>query len=94
MRLPESELFITYAVDPNLMPMRCESAKQSLTNGDDEGHAEELPPERPLDLVEEVGVGGAQVPQDQPELGQRPVERVVVDLDHLVPLLKTHSRNR
>ena len=74
------------------MPMRCESATQSLTNGDDEGHAEELPSERPLDLVEEVGVGGAQVPQDQPELGQRPVERVVVDLDHLVPLLKTSSR--
>ena len=80
MRLPKSELFIT--------------AKQSLTNGYDEGHAEELPSERPLDLVEEVRVGGAQVPQDQPELGQRPVERVVVDLDHLVPLLKTHSRNR
>ena len=73
------------------MPMRCESGKQSLTNGDDEGNAEELPPERPLDLVEEVCVGGAQVPQDQPELGQRPVERVVVDLDHLVPLLQTDN---
>ena len=59
-----------------------------LTNGNDEGHAEELAAERPLDLVEKVLVGGAEVPQDQPELGQRPVERVVVDLHHFVPLLK------
>ena len=29
------------------------------------------------------------MPQDQPELGQRPVERVVVDLNHLVPFLKS-----
>ena len=103
MRFPDLEPFIIDTVIPNpacRSPPRPRSSSSGwaglsqqtcsdrLTNGNDEGHAEELAAERPLDLVEKVLVGGAEVPQDQPELGQRPVERVVVDLHHLVPLLK------
>ena len=55
-----------------------------LTYRDNESHAEELPSQSSLDLVQEVLVGGPQVPEDQPELGQGPVEDVVVVEHHLV----------
>jgi len=61
--------------------------RSRLTDWDDESHAKELTSQSSFDFVEKILISCAQVSEDQPELGEGPVEDVVVVEDHLVVVL-------
>ncbi len=76
-------LILDYMVEPEIDI----GGLSELTNWYDEGHAEKLASQSPLDLVQEVVVARAQMAEDEAELCQGPVEHIVVVLDDLVPVL-------